>query len=160
MIRSMIVALTLIASILFVTPDAYALVGVSVKLGAGIIRDNGVPGGMAAVELGPLSPFVEVFRKSGATTFNVGGNLIFKLPLPMVKPYGGAGGGISRISGGGTSKSHGLFDLVAGADVKLPGTAGLFAQVKYLYTFGSGTFVVRPVRDVAFQAGVVFSLGI
>ncbi|OGG54738.1 MAG: hypothetical protein A3F84_25955 [Candidatus Handelsmanbacteria bacterium RIFCSPLOWO2_12_FULL_64_10] len=87
----------------------------------------------------------------------MGGNLVFKLPLPMVKPYGGAGGGISRISGGGTSKSHGLFDLVVGADVKLPGAAGLFGQIKYFYTFGNGAFVVR---DVAFQAGVVFGLGI
>ncbi len=157
MVRYVVILLTLVGVTLFASSDAHAIVGVSVKLGAGVIRNNGVPGGMAAVELGPLSPFVEVFRKSGATTFNMGGNLMFKLPLPLVKPYGGAGGGISRISGGGTSDSHGLFDLVAGADVKLPGTAGLFAQVKYFYTFGNGAFVVR---DVAFQAGVVFGLGI
>ena len=157
MIRSIIVALVLIACILFVAHDANALVGVGFKLGAGWIPNGSIPGGMAAVELGPLNPYVDVFRKSGTTTVNLGGNLVFKLPLPLVKPYGGAGGGLSRISGGGTSRSRGLFDVVAGADVKLPGTLGLFGQIKYLYTFGSGTFLLR---DVAFQAGVVFSLGI
>ncbi|MSS71318.1 MAG: hypothetical protein EXS64_07495 [Candidatus Latescibacteria bacterium] len=157
MIRSIIVALALIACVLFVVHDADALVGVGFKLGAGWIPDGKIPGGMVAVELGPLSPFVEAFRKSGTTTVNLGGNLIFKLPLPLVKPYGGAGGGLSRISGGGASRSRGLFDLVAGADVKLPGAVGVFGQIKYLYTFGSGTFLLR---DVAFQAGVVFSLGI
>lgn len=157
MVRRIVILLTLVGAALLASNDAHALVGVSVKIGAGVIRDKGVPGGMAAVELGPLSPFVEVFRKSGATTFNMGGNLIFKLPAPILKPYGGLGGGISQASGGGVSKSRGLFDLVAGADVKLPGLTSLFAQIKYFYTFGSGAFVVR---DVAFQAGVVFGLGI
>ena len=155
MIRVMFLVLLLIAVAL--APDAHALVGVSLKLGAGLIADGTVPGGIAALELGPISPFAEIFHKSGVTTVNLGGNLIFKLPAPIVKPYGGLGGGLSRASGGGTSKSRGLFDLVAGADVKLPGATGLFGQVKYLYSFGSGTFVLR---DVAFQAGVVFHLGI
>jgi hypothetical protein len=157
MIRSAIVALALIACVLFVVHDANALVGVGFKLGAGLIPDGKIPGAMVAVELGPLNPYVDVFKKSGTTTFTLGGNLIFKLPLPLVKPYGGVGGGLSRISAGGVSSSRGLFDLVAGADVKLPGTVGLFGQIKYLYTFGGGTFLLR---DVAFQAGMVFSLGI
>jgi hypothetical protein len=157
MIRYVVILLALAGVTLLASNDAHALVGVSVKLGAGLIPDGSVPGGMAAVELGPLSPFAEVFRKSGTTTLNLGGNLIFKLPAPIVRPYGGLGGGVSRASGGGVSKSRALFDLVAGADVKLPGTTGLFGQIKYLYTFGSGPFAVR---DVAFQAGVVFRLGI
>ncbi|MSS72518.1 MAG: hypothetical protein EXS64_13645 [Candidatus Latescibacteria bacterium] len=160
MIRFTVVLMMLVASASLVPRDAHAL-GVSIKLGPGFIPNGSIPGAMAAVELGPTSPFIEMFRKSGITTSNMGGNLILKLPLPVIKPYGGAGGGISRVSGGGIpSKVYRMLDLVAGADVNLPGTVALFGQVKYIYTFGSGALSgASRVRDIAFQAGLMVRLG-
>jgi hypothetical protein len=125
-------------------------------MGLGLIPDGSIPGVMAAVEFGSISPFVEVFRKSGTTTTNLGGNFMLKLPLPMLQPYVAAGGGISQVSASGSpTTSHRMVDLLAGANLNLSGALGVFGQAKYIYTFGSG---FDRVRNVAFQVGLLLGL--
>lgn len=101
MIRYIVILLTLAVAALFTAPDAHAIVGVSVKLGAGVIRDNGVPGGMAAVELGPLNPFVEVFRKSGTTSSTWGETWSSSCPSPWSNPTEAPGAGSAGSPAGG-----------------------------------------------------------
>jgi len=155
MTRFIITLLLAFACTSLVASDAQALG--ALKLGAGVIPNGRVPGGMVALEMGPFSSFIEVFKKSGTTTANLGGNLILKLPMPMLQPYAGAGGGLSKVSGDQfPTKTNLMLDLVVGADLHFSGKVGLFGQIKYIYTFGSGALIVR---DVAFQAGFALRLG-
>ena len=77
--------------------------------------------------------------------------------MPQLHPYIEAGGGISRSSGGGTSKTRAMANAVVGAEVDLSERTRLFGQVKYIYTFGSETLAVR---EVAIQAGLSFNLNL
>ena len=156
MSRTAAVILSLLVATLASAPRAEAILGASVRVGGSFIPDGRIPGGIVNADIGPLNPFAEIYRKSGVTTVNLGGHILLKLPLPLVKPYGGIGGGITRSSGGGASRSRTLFSLKAGADLKIWGNAGLFGQIEYLYTFGSGSFGL--VRKVAIQAGLAFGL--
>lgn len=156
--RSAILAFGLFLGLFAFAGRADALVGITVQVGGGFIPSGSRPGAVAQVELGPLSPFAEFFKKSGQTTTNLGLDLIaLKLPLPIVQPYAGFGGGISRTSESGVSKSRLMVTGLAGANLKLTSTKGIFAQIKYFYTIGSGKLIVR---QVALQAGISFSLGI
>ena len=156
--KRLLSALILLSALAFSASDADALVGITFKFGGAYIPNGSRPGGVIQADFGPLSPFAELYRKSGVTTANVGLNLIFfKLPLPILQPYIGAGGGISRSSGGGVSKERVMLTGLGGTDLKLTEGLHFFGQIKYLYTLGSGAFVVR---DVALQAGVAFRLGI
>lgn len=154
--RTAAIALALTLTLALAVP-AHALVGLSIKLGAGFIPDGSRPGGIVQADIGPLSPFAEFFKKSGVTTVNAGANLLLRLPFPLLSPYGGAGGGLSRTSAAGASRTRGLFNALAGADLKLPGATSFFGQIKYMYTFGSGNLVVR---EVAIQAGLRFYIGL
>lgn len=156
--KRLIIALGLLLALTLPASQAHAIVGVTLKLGGTFIPNGSVPGGIVQAHIGPISPFAEFYKKSGVTTTNLGVNFIFlKLPFPVLSPYIGAGGGISRSSGGGVSKSRTLVDGIGGIEVKLSPSLRFFGQVKYLYTLGSGVFVTR---DVALQGGLVFHLGI
>jgi len=149
---------TLILSVLLASSGPCdAIVGVSLKLGGAFIPADSRPGGLIQVDIGPLSPFAELFKKSGITTVNSGVNFLLRAPSPVFTPYAGVGAGLSRASGGGASSSRALANLLVGADIKLPGTVSFFGQVKYIYTFGSATF---RVREVALQGGLRFNFGI
>ena len=137
---------------------AWSLVGLSLKAGVGYIPDGSRPGALLQADIGPISPFAELFRKSGTTTTSVGVNIIpLRLPAPLLSPYIGGGGGVSRISTDAATKNRAVVNGIAGADLKLPGTTSLFAQVKYIYTLGGKDLAVR---DVALQAGLRFYLGL
>ena len=149
-----IILLVLTTGIFLFAAEAHAIAGLSIKIGGGFIPEGSRPGGIVKADIGPISPFAEFFKKSGTTTLNLGANLLFfNLPLPILQPYLGGGGGVSWSSGGGQSKAYFLATGVGGTDLKLTESLHLFGQVKYLYTFGSGSFVIRKV---AIQAGVVF----
>ena len=135
-----------------------AIVGMSLKPGVTFIPDGKRPGGMLQADIGPLSPFAELYKKSGVTTANLGLNLVVaRLPAPLVTPYVSGGGGIVRSSGGGITKVKAMVNGLVGADVKLPGSTSLFGQVRYIYTLGGSTLAVR---DVAVQAGLKVYLGL
>ncbi len=136
--------------------SAQALVGFSIKLGGGLIPDGRRPGGIVQADIGPISPFAEFFKKSG-TTFNTGANFLVRLPTPLLSPYAGFGGGISRTTAAGISKSRTLMNLLIGADLKTQGTLSFFGQAKYIYTFGGKTLALR---ELAFQAGLRFYFGL
>ncbi|MCZ6632884.1 MAG: hypothetical protein O7G87_05720 [bacterium] len=143
---------------LIVTPQVEAFDLFSFKVGGGYIPEGSLPGGIVKADIGPLSPFAEFFRKNSTTTVNIGANiLLIKVSAPILKPYLGAGGGISRSSGGGRSKVRSLITGIAGADLKLTESLHVFGQAKYLYTHGSGRFMIR---EVALQGGLVFGIGL
>ena len=132
--------------------DVRATVGIDLKLGGTYTLDGKSPGGVIQLDIGPLSPFAEYYTKSDTTTISAGLCLIFfKLPLPILQPYIGGGGGFSRSSGGGQTKSRALLTGIGGTDLRLTESLHIFGQAKYLYTFGSGAFVIR---DLAIQGGV------
>lgn len=154
------VALGVVLTLAALPSTSGALVGISIKVGGGFIPNGRVPGALIQAEVGPLCPFAEFFRKSGVTTVNMGAHLIvLRLPAPIVKPYAGIGGGLSRVSASGTSKTRALVNAVVGTDLKLPGTTSLFGQVKYMYTLGAGTGRLG-MREVAVLAGLRIYLGL
>ena len=156
--RKAAILLGMLMCALVFAPNAEGLTIASGKVGVGFIPDGKIFGGHAKVGVGPFSFFTEFFKKSGTTTANFGGNLLsIKLPSPSLKPYFECGGGISRSSGGDTSKTYLMLNAVAGAEMGMSAGTGLFGQVKYIYTFGTETLAVR---DVAIQAGLVFNLGL
>jgi hypothetical protein len=157
--RTPFILIALALAALALPSDAGAgIVGLSLKPGFAFIPDGRVPGGILQADIGPLSPFVEAYRKSGVTTANLGVNLVVvRLPAPVVTPYVAGGGGIARASGNGVTKTRAMVNGLAGADVKLPGTTSLFGQIKYIYTLGGSQLAVR---DVAFQAGLKIYLGL
>ena len=147
----------LVCAVVF-APDADGLTIASGKVGLGFIPDGNVFGGHANVHVGPFGYYTEFFKKSGVTTVNLGGNFIqFKVPAPRFHPYFGFGGGISRSSGGGLSRTRLMASATGGAETGLSGRYGLFGQLKYIYTFGTKTLATR---ELAIQAGLVFNLGI
>ena len=156
MLRNLTLLVSLVAIVLLATP-ARAFVGFSLKLGGAFIPDGSKPGVLAQAEVGPLSPFAEFYKKSGISILNTGANLILRSPSPGLSPYAGAGAGLSRSSGLGTSSTKAMANLVVGTDVKLPGTVSFFGQAKYIYTFGSSAL---KVREFAIQAGLRFYFGI
>ena len=156
--RTVCIAVGLVLTVIALCPgDSAAIVGLSLKPGFTFIPDGRQPGALLQADIGPLSPFAEVYKKSGVTTANLGVNLAMRLPAPVFTPYVAGGGDIARISGGGVTKVRALVNGLVGADVKLPGTASLFGQIKYLYTLGGSELAVR---DVALQAGLKFRLGL
>ena len=143
---------------LIVAPQIEAFDLFSFKVGGGYIPEGNLPGGIVKADIGPLSPFAEFFRKNSTTTVNIGANiLLIKISAPLFKPYLGAGGGISRSSAGGQTKVRGLITGVGGTDLKLTESLHVFGQAKYLYTYGSGRFIIR---EVALQGGLVFGVGL
>ena len=156
--KCLLFALGLFLTLALPASQAHAIVGITIKLGGTFIPNGSVPGGIVQAHIGPISPFAELYKKAGITTTNIGVNfIILKLPFPVLSPYVGGGGGISRSSGGGVSKSRTLIDGIGGIEVKLSPSMRFFGQIKYLYTLGSGVYVTR---DVALQGGLVFHLGI
>ena len=145
---------TLLAMLVIVTPS-HAVVGFSLKLGGAFVPDGSRPGAIAQADIGPISPFAEIYKKSGITTLNAGANLLLKSPTPVLSPYAGAGTGLSRSSGQDVSSTKGMANLLVGADVKLPGTVSFFGQAKYIYTFGTSAF-----RELAIQGGLRFYFGL
>ncbi len=139
--------------------ESGAIAGITIKMGGSFIPNGSVPGGVIQVEVGPLSPFAEFFRRSGVTTVNTGAHLLLRLPAPLVSPYAGLGGGLSRVAASGASKTRVLASALVGADPKLPGTTSFFGQVKYMYTLGDGTGRLG-IREVAIQAGLRLYLGL
>ena len=159
--RKAAILLGMLMCALVFAPNAEGLTIASGKVGVGFIPDGKIFGGHAKVGVGPFSFFTEFFKKSGTTTANFGGNIFqLKIPTPGFQPYFEGGGGISRSSGGGTSKTRLMASAAAGAEMGLSGKTGLFGQVKYIYTFGAKKLGIERVRDVAIQAGLVFKLGI
>jgi hypothetical protein len=156
MLRNLTLLVSLVAVVSLATP-AHAIVGLSLKLGGVFIPDGRKPGILVQAEVGPLSPFAEFYKKSGISTFNSGANFVLRSPSPLLSPYAGAGAGLSRSSGLGTSSTKAMANVLVGADVKLPGTVSFFGQAKYIYTFGTSTL---KVREFAIQAGLRFYFGI
>jgi hypothetical protein len=156
----LVVTAGVILALVVVPSTSNAILGVSIKLGGGFIPDGSVPGAVLQAEVGPLCPFVEFFRKSGVTTVNTGAHLMaLRLPAPLVSPYAGIGGGLSRVSSSGTSKTRVMINAVVGTDLKLPGTMSFFGQAKYMYTLGADTGSLG-IREVAVQAGLRLYLGL
>ena len=161
MTRKTALFLCLLISGLAFAPDVQGLDLASVKVGVGYIPDGSIFGGMVKASLGPFSTYTEFFKKSGTTTVNLGGNIFsLKLPLPKLHPYIEAGGGINRSSGGGSSKTRAMANVVVGGEMEMGGNTRLFAQVKYIYTFGSKVVTIDFNREVAIQAGLSFHLGL
>ena len=169
MTRAAISILALWIALLIFPSSANAVLGLSV--GGGFIPDGSRPGGLVQGHIGPITPFAEFFKKSGgATTVNLGVNLILdKTSVSVIHPYGGFGAGISRSSGGGSSKARPMVNAVTGMNLKLSDAAGLFLQVKYLYSFGSSFALPISgsgsglsnlvVREFIIQGGLKFNIG-
>jgi len=133
----------------------------SFSVGGGFIPDGSRPGGLVQGHIGPITPFAEFFKKSGVTNVNLGVNLILdKTSVSVIHPYGGFGGGISRSSDAVDSKARTMVNAVTGVNLKLSDAAGLFLQVKYLYSFGSDSGLTNlVVREFIIQGGLKFGIG-
>jgi|GEM_PF-1363362 len=131
--------------------------GVAIRIGGGITRDGGHPGGLFSVDAGPYQGFVEFFDGDGWRQVNFGANLlVIDVPLPILRPFAGVGAGFTRNSTGTGTDGHIFFDALAGVDIK--GFTGFtfFTQAKYIYSLGSGP----NIRDVVAQGGLTFRIGL
>ena len=132
--------------------------GVAVRIGGGVTRDGGHPGGIFSIDVGPFQGFAEIFKADGFQQANIGGNLIFfELPTPLIRPFAGAGGGFTfNSTDNGDSDGRLMVDGLAGVDLQLLTGMTFFVQAKYIYTFGDGPVI----RDAAFLGGITFRLGL
>ncbi len=159
MTRAAISILVLCIALLIFPSGANAVLGLSV--GGGFIPDGSRPGGLVQGHIGPITPFAEFFKKPGVTNVNLGVNFILdKTSVSVIHPYGGFGGGVSRSSVSGTSKARTMVNAVTGVNLKVSDAAGLFLQVKYLYSFGSDSGLTNlVVREFIIQGGLKFNIG-
>ena len=153
------------------------------RAGGGMFFNDNEPGGSISVDLGDkgmmLSPYVDLFGKSGSRIFGGGLNLVVKRSGgEQSQLYIGLGGGIASVrmeessSGitGSASKTQAMADFVLGVEFDLRENVGGFVQVKWLGTFGGGRVDIRgqvegrtvtipdaidlELRNFAVQAGI------
>ena len=160
----------------------------SFKIGGGMFFDNSIPGAHLSVDIPvgegsfAISPFADIFHKSESKIYGGGLNALIRKPAGESSTfYIGAGGGLASVkveasAGGATasaSKTSGMANVVAGLEFGVSEKAAIFAQGKWIGTFGGssttanvsvgGTTVAVPIdlqiRHFALQAGVSFSFG-
>lgn len=156
----------LVAAILLPSSEAASQLpvplGIAIRIGGGITRDGGDPGGLVSVDVGPFQGFAEFFSADGWRQANIGANLIvFELPLPIFRPFVGGGAGFTYNSvdtpnGGTRTNGRFMFDGLAGADLKLMDSLTFFGQVKYIFTLGEAP----KIKDAVFQGGITFRIGL
>ena len=136
-----------------------------IKVGGGIYFDENPIGGMISVDIPvgegglAISPFGEVFYKDILKLYNGGVNVIMKRPAgENAKIYFGAGGGFSKVEIDlgivSASSSEFMADGVAGIEFSVGESMAIFAQGKWIGTFGDA-----EARNFAAQAGIAFSFG-
>lgn len=158
MTRSAFTILTLGVILQMFSSSAIAFRGISI--GGNLIPNGSKLGVLLQGHMGPISLFSEYFTKSGTTTINVGINLLLnKNSVSVTRAYGGFGLGVSRNSTHGKSKIQPMVNALAGHNLKLSNTIGLFLQTKYVYNLGASNSLSNLVnRNFILQSGFKFEL--
>lgn len=139
----------------------------TIRVGGGLIFDNTVWGGVAAVDI-PISeetpifisPFLEYYRKSGVNTIPFGANVLYKAPLGADSGtfyIGAGGGGINVNKGAGTTY---VIDAVGGIQFPLGESLNIYGEVKYMYASKKKNNIKTiDLSDVGAAVGISFGLG-
>ena len=132
---------------------------VDIRVGGGLIFDNTVPGGGAAVDIAltesiQISPFADYFHKNSTDIIPLGVNVKLTGPLGESDAlfYVGVGGGMVRVDTG-TSVNKLLIDAVGGIDY--PATEKIYIYMEGRYMWAADD----ALNDVAAFAGIKFSVG-
>ena len=179
-----ILCVSFVVGSLFLWTGSVSAAG-SFKIGGGMFFDNSIPGGHISIDIPVgegsfvISPFADIFHKSETKLYGGGINALIKRPAGESSQfYIGGGGGLANVKievSAGTatvsaSKTGAMANVVAGLEFGVGEKASIFAQGKWIGTFGgstnvnlAGTATPLPVdlslRNFAIEAGVSFSFG-